>query len=372
MVNFLISNGATPNAADRKGRTPLHTFIDNDWFEGAKALVEGGASFDSVYNKGKSLFDYAKKLKRVRFVDFFTERRNACFLAEENGRAGARNSVPPRPQSQPIFPVYVPEEEQGAPHSHPDQIFYQPPRQVYPEVVAPPPSFPMEEEPWDEEQEAENLRLVLELSGNQQQPAVPAEEERREEVRRNEEQEAQDLQLAIMLAEEEGEELEEEPGPVVRGERNNLQGVPVDAETMLQIALAESLNQNPQREAEQPPVVREIENPQHVAPVGAGPQPVPQPIPHFGDGFFQQNPWAVVPPPVPQAQPPFNPQASAPPFQAPPPHQAPAPPGSQLSEAMLHWLDVQQGQPNHRGVVHHGSVSSGTSFARSSMVHQRP
>ncbi len=76
-VNALLSAGADPNIANKKGNTPLHRIVSAhssyDPLSIIHALSEAGADLNLCDNKGRSALGIAKRLKRVEVIQFLQD-----------------------------------------------------------------------------------------------------------------------------------------------------------------------------------------------------------------------------------------------------------------------------------------------------------
>lgn len=67
-TQFLLQEGANPNIADNRGRTPLIAAAQLGWIEGVQALVDGGARTDIANETGETPLIAAVHARNVELV----------------------------------------------------------------------------------------------------------------------------------------------------------------------------------------------------------------------------------------------------------------------------------------------------------------
>ena len=76
-IACLLANGADPNIADDKGRTPMHIIAQKGIGKNqVQLLIEHGADIDARDADGRTPLDYAQKAKKKSVSDFLTECAN--------------------------------------------------------------------------------------------------------------------------------------------------------------------------------------------------------------------------------------------------------------------------------------------------------
>ena len=76
-IDCLLANGADPNIADDKGRTPMHIIAQKGIGRNqVQLLIEHGADIDARDADGRTPLDYAQKAKKKSVSDFLTECAN--------------------------------------------------------------------------------------------------------------------------------------------------------------------------------------------------------------------------------------------------------------------------------------------------------
>jgi len=70
-VNWLLQNGANPNASDRGARTPLHVCAERNTSTSViKLLIDAGSDLNARDSSGKTPLDYAREKSRAKIVEY--------------------------------------------------------------------------------------------------------------------------------------------------------------------------------------------------------------------------------------------------------------------------------------------------------------
>lgn len=86
-VRFLLQRGANPNAADRRGTTPLRIAAQIGFLDGVEALAKGGAQVDTPDSTGETPLIAAVHRRDIEMVRLLLERGASPQRTDNSGRS---------------------------------------------------------------------------------------------------------------------------------------------------------------------------------------------------------------------------------------------------------------------------------------------
>ena len=85
-VQWLLKNGADPNALDDHGRTPLHVCAERNTATSVlKLLIDGGSDSNVRDSSGKTPLDYARQNARMKVIAYLTSIGAKCRIRDDSG-----------------------------------------------------------------------------------------------------------------------------------------------------------------------------------------------------------------------------------------------------------------------------------------------